>query len=350
LLVMVGTIVLTVVLFAKTPKGFFPEDETDLIIGTTDAPSATSFQALVPLQHRVAELILADPAVANVGSSVGNSGQGPNSESSNEGKLFISLKPSNELNGATTAEIIDRLRKTLKTVVGIDTFLQPRTDLSFGGRDTKAALSLTLTDSDYPELTRYYPLVEERLKKIPGLVDVTTDHEANGLQANVIVDRLAASRLLVTMANIDNSLNNAFAQRQISTIYSPRNQYRVVLESPAHEQRDTSDLLNVYVPAGVSLQNATSISGGSVQTALNTSPNNGQAQTATTGASTQTSTAASGQTSTATANITAVQGTTSGGATVLAVPTGQIRLQSMAHVEHPALRRSASTIKASFPR
>ncbi len=331
LLVMVGTIVLTVVLFAKTPKGLFPEDETDLIIGTTDAPSATSFQALVPLQHRVAALVLADPAVANVGSSVGNSGQGPNSESSNEGKLFISLKPAGELGGATTAEIVDRLRTKLRTVVGIDTYLQPRTDLKFGGRDTKSALSLTLTDSDYPELTKYYPLVEERLKKIPGLVDVTTDHEANGLQANVVVDRLAASRLAVTMANIDNSLNNAFAQRQISTIYSPRNQYRVVLEAPAYAERDPQDLLGVYVPAGVSLQNATTISGGSVQTALNTSPNNSQAQTATTGTSTQTS--GGGQASTATQNLTAVQGTTSGGATVLAQPTGQIRLQSMAHVE-----------------
>ena len=333
LLVMVGTIGLTMVLFAKTPKGLFPEDETDLIIGTTDAPAATSFQALVPLQHRVAKIISDDPAVVNVGSSVGNSGSGPNSETSNEGKLFLSLKPAGELGGATTAEIIDRLRKKVKTVVGIDTYLQPRTDLHFGGRDTKSALSLTLTDSDYPELTKYYPLVEARLKQIPGLVDVTTDHEANGLQANVIVDRLAASRLLVTMANIDNSLNNAFSQRQISTIYSPRNQYRVVLEAPAHQQRNLDDILGVYVPAGVSLQNATTISGGSVQTALNTSPNNGQAQSATTGPATQTSTASTAQNSQATANLTAVQGTTSGGATVLAQPTGQIRLQSMAHVE-----------------
>ena len=330
-LVMVGTIGLTVVLFAKTPKGLFPEDETDLIIGTTDAPPSTSFQALVPLQHRVAAITEADPAVANVGSSVGNSGTGPNSEQINEGKLFISLKPPSELGGATTAQIVDRLRNKLKTVVGIDTFLQPRTDLHFGGRDTKSALSLTMTDSDYDELTRTYPQVEDRLKKIPGLTDVTTDHEAAGLQANVIVDRLATSRLLVTMANIDNSLNNAFAQRQISTIYSPRNQYRVVLESPSHQQRDMADILSTYVPAGVSLQNATSISGGSVQTALNTSPNNGQAQTATTGVATQTTT--SSTSSTATANITAVQGTTSGGATVTANPTGQIRLQSMARVE-----------------
>ena len=131
------------------------------------------------------------------------------------------------------------------------------------------------------------------------------------------------------MANIDNSLNNSFSQRQISTIYSPRNQYRVVLDSPASDRADPSDLLNIYVPAGLSLQNSTSLSGGSVQTALNTSPNNGQAQTATTGTSTQTS-STSGTASAATT--TAVQGTTSGGATVVANATGQIQLQSMAKV------------------
>ena len=333
LLVMAGTIGLTVFLFAKTPKGVFPEDETDLIMGTTEAPPATSFQALVPLQHRAAALVLEDAAVAAVGSSVGNSGTGPGSGELNQGKLFISLKPVGELDGATTAQIVDRLRKKLKTIVGLDTFLIPRSDLKFGGRDTKSALSLTLTDSDYAELTRVYPQVEDRIKQVPGLVDVTTDHEAAGLQANVVVDRLAASRMLVTMANIDNTLNNAFSQRQISTIYSPRNQYRVILESPAQQQRGLNDILATFVPAGVSLQNGTSLSGGSVQTALNTSPNNGQAQTATTGASTQTSTSSTTGASSATANITAVQGTTSGGATVTANPTGQVRLQSMAHIE-----------------
>ncbi len=333
LLVMAGTIGLTVFLFIKTPKGVFPDDETDLIMGTTEASAAISYQALVPLQHRAAQIVRDDPAVAEVGSSVGNSGTGPNSAEVNEGKLFISLKPVNELNGDTTALIVDRLRNKLKKVVGLDTFLIPRTDLRFGGRDTKSALSYTLTDSDYAELTQYYPLVEDRLKKIPGLVDVTTDHEAAGLQANVIVDRLAASRMLVTMANIDNSLNNAFAQRQISTIYSPRNQYRVILESPLSQQRGLNDILATFVPAGVSLQNSTALSGGSVQTALNTTPNNGQAQTPTTGTSTQTATASSASSSAATANITAVQGTTSGGATVTANPTGQVRLQSMAHIE-----------------
>ena len=330
ILVFFATIGLTIYLFAVVPKGFFPEDETDLVTGTTEAPPSVSYKDLVVLQRKVSKIIEADPAVENVGSTVGSAGTGPGAVSSNQGKLYISLRPGNERGGVATNKVIDRLRKKLAKVVGINTFMIAQQDLKFGGRDAKAAIQFTLTDNDYPELTRYYPLIVDRIKKIPGLVDVSTDHESNGLQANLAVDRLTASRLGTTMANIDNSLNNSFSQRQISTIYSPRNQYRVVLDSPASDRGDPNDLLNVYVPAGLSLQNSASLSGGSVQTALNTSPNNGQAQTATTGTSTQTS--ATSGTAGAASTVTAVQGTTSGGATVIPTATGQIQLQSMAKV------------------
>ena len=329
ILVFFGTIGLTIYLFVIVPKGFFPEDETDLVTATTEASPSVSYKNLVRLQREVATIIGADPAVENVGSTVGSAGTGPGAVSSNQGKLYISLHPVDKRGGVPTNQVIDRLRRKLVKVVGINTFMIAQQDLKFGGRDAKASIQFTLTDNDYPELTHYYPLIVDRFKTIPGLVDVSTDHESNGLQANIAIDRLTASRLGTTMANIDNSLNNSFSQRQISTIYSPRNQYRVVLDSPASDRGDPSDLLNVYVPAGLSLQNSTSLSGGSVQTALNTSPNNGQAQTATTGASTQTS-STSGTTGAATT--TAVQGTTSGGATVVANATGQIQLQSMAKV------------------
>ena len=318
LLVMAGTIALTVFLFKVVPKGFFPADETDLITGTTDAPSSVSYQELVPLQRKVVKVISADPAVANVGSTVGTAGSGPGATSSNQGKLYISLKPIGDRGGISTNKVIDRLRGKLAKIVGIDTFLIAQQDLKFGGRDSKSAIQFTLTDNDYSELTKYYPKVLDRLKTVPGLTDVTTDHESNGLQANVVIDRTTASRLGTTVANIDNSLNNSFSQRQISTIYSPRNQYRVILDSPTSDRGDPNNLLDTYVPAGVTLQTSTNLGGGSVQTALNTSPNNGQAQTATTGTSTQTATGSQ-------ANVTAVQGTTSGGATVTANPTGQIR-------------------------
>ena len=326
IIVMLGTIVLTGFLFVKTPKGFFPQDETDLILGTTDAPASISYRALVPLQRAVAAVILADPAVKNVGSSVGSSGNGPNSTSINEGKLFISLKPPAERGGVTANGVIDRLRGKLKAVVGIDTFLRPQQDLQFGGRDSKGSNDITLTDTDFPELTRYFPQVVDRLKAVPGLVDVSADREPSGLQANVMVDRLNASRLGVTMANIDNALNNSFAQRQISTLYSPRNQYRVILESPADQQRQPDDLLSIFVPAGVSLTNSTSLTGGSVQTALSAGSNNAQPLATTTGSSTQTA-ASSTQSATGTSNASTLS------ATVPASPTGQIRLQSIARVD-----------------
>ena len=341
LLTFFGTIGFTVYLFAVTPKAAFPADDTDLIIATTDAPAETSYQSMVPLQNAMAAAALKDPAVANVGSSLGNPGGGPNSTSSNEGKIFISLKPLAERNDMTADAVIARLRKRFKTIVGIDAYMVAQQDLRFGGRDSKATEQFTLSDNDYPELTRLFPQVLEKLKALPMLVDVTTDHEASGLQANVVVDRTDASRLGVTMANVDNSLNDSFAQRQISTIYSPRNQYRVVLENKTRETRQVSDLLDIYVPAGVSLQNSTSLSGGGVQTALNP------------GVSAQ-STTSSGQSSTSgTATATSSSGATSGGSTTVsgltagavisssangqsstqsAAATGEIRLQSIAKV------------------
>ena len=317
ILVMFGTIALTVVLFAKTPKGFFPADETDLIIGSTDAPPAISYQAVVPLQRQIAAIVGQDPAVANVGSTIGQSGSGPNSSSANEGKLYISLKPLAERNSLSTNKVIDRLRGKLAKVIGMDTFLVAQQDLKFGGRDTKSSFQFTVTDSDYPELTRLYPQIVERLKKLPQLVDVTTDREAGGLQANVVVDRLTASRLGVTMANIDNSMNNSFAQRQVSTIYSPRNQYRVVIEALPARQRNPSDILGIFVPAGVTLTQTTGLSGGSVQTALNNSQANASGST-------------TGGTQT---NASLTNNSSSTNATTSAAATGQIQLQSMAHVD-----------------
>ena len=296
MLVMLLTIVLTVVLFVKTPKGFFPPDETDFILGSTEAATEISYPAMIALQERAAAIVQADPGVARLGSSVGASGQGPNSSSINQGKLYITLKLLGERGNVAVSKVIERLRHKLAAVAGMSTYLVAQQDLQFGGRQSKAANQFTLTDTNFGELTHYAPLVLDRLKTVPGLTDVTSDREANGLQANVVVDRLAASRLGVTMANIDNALNNAFAQRQISTIYSARNQYRVVLEVPTFLQADPKDLEKIFVPAGVNLASSTGLGGANVQTLLNAP-------------------------------------TTAQGATVVPVPTAQIQLSSIAHVE-----------------
>ncbi len=335
ILVFFGTIWLTIHLFIVTPKGFFPEDETDLIMATTEAPPAISYQAIVPLEERIAALAKADPAVANVGSSLGNPGGGPQSNSNNQGQLFISLKPLAERHGETANQVIARLRGTFRKVVGIDTYLVAQQDLRFGGRSNKASLSFTLTDNDYGELTRIYPQVVAKLKTLPQITDVTTDHEAGGLQANLVVDRTTASRLGVTMANIDNALNNAFSQRQVSTIYSPRNQYRVILESPSHELRQLSDLTNIFVPAGVSLQSSSGLGGGQVQTALDPGANNAQSSTNTSNSTSQVGSTSNTQSTTTTQSPAALQadGTNPSSTTNQASATGQIQLQSMAHVQ-----------------
>ncbi|MEW6450098.1 MAG: efflux RND transporter permease subunit [Pseudomonadota bacterium] len=243
LFVFLATIALTVDLYIKTPKGYFPQDDTGLIFGGTRASPEISFEAMKDLQQRVTEIVLSDPAVAAVGSSVGAS---TFNASVNNGRLFISLKPLAE-RGISAQQFINRMRPRLLDVGGMRVFMFPAQDVRAGGRQSNASYQFTLWDANLDELLQLVPRVVERVQKIPELVDVTTDREQGGLQANVVIDRQAAARLGVKIQDIDNALNNAFAQRQISTIYSERNQYRVILEIDPQFQRDPSDLSRVYV-------------------------------------------------------------------------------------------------------
>ncbi len=238
------TIALTCVLYVMTPKGYFPQDDTGLIFGGTRAAPDISFEAMKDLQQRATEIVLSDPAVGYVGSSVGTS---TFNASVNNGRLFISLKPPSERGNVSSQQVINRLRPKLLDVGGMRVFMFAAQDVRTGGRQSSSAFQFTLWDSDFDELTRLVPRVVEKVQSLPELVDVTTDREQNGLQANVVIDRLAASRLGVRIQDIDNALNNAFSQRQISTIYSDRNQYRVILEVDSGFQRDPSDLSQVYV-------------------------------------------------------------------------------------------------------
>jgi len=245
MLVMLLTVALTVVLYVKVPKGYFPQDDTGLVFGGTEASTDISFKAMSELQQRAAAIVEADPAVAAVASSVGASTFNP---SLNQGRLFISLKPLAERK-VTTARVVDRLREKLAAVTGLKVFMVPAQDLRVGARQSKAQYQFTLWGTDVDELQSWMPKVLAAVRKLPGLTDVSTDREQGGLQADVTIDRLAASRLCVQVQDIDNALNNAFAQRQISTIYTQRNQYRVVLEIDRQFQRDPTDLSRVYVKA-----------------------------------------------------------------------------------------------------
>ncbi|HWM47519.1 MAG TPA: efflux RND transporter permease subunit [Xanthobacteraceae bacterium] len=245
LMIMLATVALTVDLYVRTPKGFFPQDDTGLIFGGTRAPTDVSFKTMVELQRQVVDIVKSDPAVFGVGSSVGGNAW---SGSVNRGTLFISLKPLAERDGLSTQRVIERLRRRITALPGIQLFMFPAQDLRVGGRQSQSQYQFTLWSPDLDELTKWVPRVQERIRQVPGVTDVSTDREQGGLQLAVAIDRERASALGVKMQAIDSALNNAFAQRQISTIYTQRNQYRVILEIDPQYQRDPSDLAHIYVP------------------------------------------------------------------------------------------------------
>jgi multidrug efflux pump len=257
LIVWILTVALTIFLYTKVPRSDFPEDDTGLIFGSTEADTEVSYDTMRKLQLQAADIVMADPAVAGIGSFIGTSGN----STVNQGRIFISLKSLNERKLAT-GQVVDRLRsKLMKEIPGLRVFMVPTRDVRVGGRSSKAQYQFTLWSPDIDDLQHWTPLVLQKIRSIAdqaGLTDVTTDRETGGLQADVVIDRDAASRLCVAVQDIDNALNDAFAQRQISTYYTQRNQYRVVLEIDPAFQRDPTDLDRVYVQASAAKPASTS--------------------------------------------------------------------------------------------
>ncbi len=245
LMVFVATIAATVTLYIKTPKGYFPTDDTGLLIAGTYSPNDTSFKRMVEMHREVTKIVGEDPAVAGVGSSISASNFGG---TPNAGMMFVGLKPLNERDGVDAQRVIQRIRDRAVTVPGIGFWMFPPQDLRVGGRQGNSQYQFTLWSADFDELVKWTPQVQERIKQLPGITDVSSDRDVGGLQLEVKVDRPLASNLGIKMQAIDTTLSNAFAQRQISTIYTPRNQYRVILEIDPQYQRDPGDLSHVYVP------------------------------------------------------------------------------------------------------
>ncbi len=244
LIVFVATIVLTAGLYIKTPKGYFPQDDTGLIFGGTQASTDVSFVAMEALQQKAMDVVLADPAVAGLGSSVGAS---TFNASVNRGRLFISLKPLDQRGNVSTQRVVARLRNKLNALPGMRVFMVPAQDLRVGGRQSDSQYQFTLWSPDIEALQKLVPQVQDRVKQVPGVTDVTTDREQGGLQADISIDRSAAARLGVQIQDIDNALNDAYSQRQVSTVYTQRNQYRVILELDRSYTRDPGDLTQLYV-------------------------------------------------------------------------------------------------------
>ncbi|MEA2777663.1 MAG: multidrug efflux pump [Acetobacteraceae bacterium] len=245
LLITLLTIVLTVRMYGLVPKGFMPQQDTGVIMGSTLADPDVSFQTMEDRQRQAVDVLLADPAVDTVASTVGVASGWA---SLNRGQLTISLKPLRE-RALSSDGVIERLRGKLAGVDGIQTFLFSAQDLRGGGRQGGSQYQYALVTQDLGAMRHWALALEEKLKQTPGIVDVTSDQDKAGPQVDVTIDRDAAARLGVAVADIDNALNNAYSQRQISTIYAQRNQYKVVLEIDPRLQVDPSLLDRLYVGA-----------------------------------------------------------------------------------------------------
>ncbi|HEX3442662.1 MAG TPA: efflux RND transporter permease subunit [Pseudolabrys sp.] len=236
------TIAGTIWLYVVVPKGFFPTEDTGYLLGITEAKTDIAFDAMSDHQRRVADIVRADPAVEYVNSTVG--GGGPNSVG-NSGRMLVALKPRSERDKMPV--IIDRLRKNANVVVGIQIFFQPIQNINLGGRLNKSQYQYTLQSNDTDVLYRIAPEMRDKIAKIPGLLDVTTDLYVKNPQITIEVDREKSAVYGVTVDQVRQELYNAFGTRQVATIYTAANDYQVILESMPEYRSSPDDLNRLYL-------------------------------------------------------------------------------------------------------
>jgi multidrug efflux pump len=243
LVVTVGTLALTILLFYYVPKGFFPVQDTGVILGISDAGQTISFTDMAQRQQALAAVILKDPDVVSLSSFIGVDGT---NMTPNSGRIQINLKP-RESRGASASDIIRRLEPQLAKVEGITLFMQPIQDLSIEDRVSRTQYQYSVEDADAKELSEWAPKLAAKIGALPQVRDVATDQQDQGLEANLVIDRDTAARLGILPAQIDNTLYDAFGQRQVSTMFTQLNQYHVVLEVDPRFQQNTDALKDIYV-------------------------------------------------------------------------------------------------------
>jgi hydrophobe/amphiphile efflux-1 (HAE1) family protein len=243
LAVAVATLVATLLLYQAIPKGFLPQQDTGMVIGVTDAAQDISFKAMAERQQRVAAAVAEDPDVASVASFVG---AGTVNATVNTGRIYIALKPRTERRSSAD-EVIARLREATAHVEGITLSMQAVQDVQIDTRVSRTQYQYTLVDADLVELNEVAPRLLAALRRLPELADVTTDQQSTGFQINVTIDRDKASRLGILPQAVDDTLYDAFGQRQVSTIFTQLNQYRVVLEVTPDFQLTPEALDKIYV-------------------------------------------------------------------------------------------------------
>ena len=247
LLVAVATLALTVILYSIIPKGFFPTQDTGIIQGISQASASTSFEAMTRMQQALAKVLLADPAVESLSSFIGPDGT---NTTLNSGRIEINLKPLDQRHISATG-VIQRLGLKLAQVEGIKLYMQPVQDLTVDDRVSRTQYQYTLEDPNQDELNSVVHNVISKLKPLPQLADVVTDQQLGGLATAVAIDRPTASRFGITPATIDNTLYDAFGQRQINTMYTQLNQYHVILETAPNFQLTPQSLRDIYIQSSL---------------------------------------------------------------------------------------------------
>jgi multidrug efflux pump len=245
LLVAVATLMLTVFLYIIIPKGFFPTQDTGVIQGISQAPQTIGSKSMAEKQQEMAKVILQDPAVESLSSFIGADGT---NTTTNSGRMSINLKPLDQRN-MSASDVIRRLQQKLNHVEGIQLFMQPVQNITVDDRVSRTQYQYTLEDPDQNELNDWANRFVARLKQLPELEDVATDQQMGGLAVSLIIDRVTASRLGIAPTTIDNTLYDAFGQRQINTMYTQLNQYHVILESESQFQLDPNKLNHLYIQA-----------------------------------------------------------------------------------------------------
>jgi multidrug efflux pump len=323
LLVAAGTLALTCYQFYTIPKGFFPLQDTGVIQGVSEAGQTVSFPEMASLQQRLTKVILTDPAVDNLSSFIGIDGT---NTTLNSGRILINLKPL-EARRISASDVIRRLQPNLAEVAGITLFMQPVQDLTVEDRVSRTQFQYTLEDPSADELNAYAPKMVARLKELPQLNDVATDQQVQGLRAKLVFDRDTASRLGITPSAIDQTLYDAYGQREVSTIFTQLNQYHVVLEVNPSFRQNPADLRNLFIRTGAGSAAAAAglVAGGSSSTAVAQGPTN----------------SSSAATSAANAAGSAVATSAFGGGVIASAavfPTGgQVPLSAFTHMESVAV-------------
>ena len=245
LLVAVGTLGLTVLLYIMIPKGFFPVQDTGLIQGISEAEPSVSFEAMSQRQQALAAAILKDPDVVSLSSFVGVDGT---NSTLNTGRFLINLKPRDK-RSTSASDVIRRLERETQDVAGISLYMQPVQDLTIDATVSRSQYQFVLEDANSNEFSTWVPKLLERLQQLPQLEDVSSNYAENGLSAYILIDRPTAARFGITPATVDNALYDSFGQRIVSTIFTQSNQYRVILEADPELQKSLSSLGQIYLPS-----------------------------------------------------------------------------------------------------